>query len=121
MIGAINFECIFKPANSGTDDFMKRNWRQVLTHVPQDQSGKLRVELRPDFMPMDPEEDTVVNEAGEAGEGRVFDLAYSKGRQQKPVGIYVHNFQQIRFTNFAPDEPIKIINHYLMVEARGSR
>ncbi|HUW15579.1 MAG TPA: hypothetical protein VMW94_00755, partial [Actinomycetes bacterium] len=55
MIGAIRFDCTFKPANMGTDDFMKRNWRQVLTHVPQDRSGKLRVELRPDFMPTDPE------------------------------------------------------------------
>lgn len=122
MIGAIKFEALFKPSNYGTDDFLKRDWRQVVTHLPEAISSKLRIELLPDLMNSDPEELTVLNpETGEAGEGRIFDMSFNKGRQVHPVGRLIHNYQAVRMKNFAPEQPIRILNHSLMITPRQSK
>lgn len=122
MVGAIEMNCLFKPQNYGTDDMTKRDWRQVVVHKIESFSSQLRVELLPDFSQIDPEELTVVDPVtNETGEGRVFRMDYSKGRQVKPVGRYVHSFMAVRFRNFAPEEPISIINHLLMVTPRTSK
>ena len=122
MVGAINFRCVFKPQNYGTDDISKRNWRQVVVHEIESFASKLRVELLPDFSQIDPDELTVVDQVSqETGEGRIFRMDYEKGRQVRPVGRSVHNFEAVRFTNFAPEQPIRIINHLLMLTPRPSR
>ncbi len=122
MIGAIDFTCVFKPQNYGTDDVLKRDWRQVVTHEVENFASELRVELLPDFASSDPEELTVVDEeTQETGEGRVFKMDSAKGRQVKPVGRLVHNFMGIKMTNFAPEEPIRLINHALMTTPRSSK
>lgn len=122
MVGAIEMNCLFKPQNYGTDDLTKRDWRQVVVHKIEDFSSKLRVELLPDFSQIDPEELTVVDPTtNETGEGRVFRMDYAKGRQVKPVGRYVNSFMAVRFRNFAPEEPISIVNHLLMVTPRTSK
>lgn len=119
MLGPIRFDALFKPRNYDTDDVLKRNWRQVLTHDVQPTASELRIELLPDFALSDSEEETVVNEDGETG--RRFFLDYSKGRQIRPVGRRIHNYMAVRMTNFAPEEPIAIINHILGVEARQGK
>jgi hypothetical protein len=119
MLGPIRFDALFKPRNYDTDDLLKRNWRQVLTHDVQLVASQLRVELLPDFALSDNEEDTVTNEDGETG--RLFSLDFSKGRQVRPVGRRIHNYMGVRMTNFAPEEPIAIINHALGIEARQSK
>ena len=114
MLGPIRFDALFKPRDYGTSDSVKRNWRQVLTHDVQLTASELRIELLPDFSLSDDEQETVVNESGETG--RLFNMDYSKGRQTRPIGRRIHNFMGIRMTNFAPEEPIAILNHTLGVE-----
>ena len=122
MIGPIDFMAEFKPRNYDTDDFQKRDWQQILTHVPEDVSSELRVELIPDFQNSDPEEDTVKDPITEdVGKGRVFRMDFAKGRQIAPVGRLIHNFQQVRLRNFAPEEPVRILNHTLRIIPKTSR
>jgi len=122
MIGAIRLVSVFKPSNYGTDDFQKRDWRQVVTHLPESIASQLRIELLPDFFNSDPEELTILSgEPPEVGQGRLFDMSFNKGRQVKPVGRLIHNYQAVRMTNFAPEEPIRILNHSLMVTPKQSK
>ena len=121
MIGPIRFEAEFKPANYGTDDFTKRDWRQVIVHEPEQVATDLRTELLRDFQNSDVDEDTVTDAAGVAGLGRTFDLGFGQGRQIRPVGRLVHNFMGVRLTNFAPEEPLTILNHLLMLVPRQSK
>lgn len=122
MIGAIELDLLFKPQNYGTDDISKRDWRQIVVHETEQFASKLRVDLLPDFSMADPEADTVVDPVTEdVGEGRVFRMDYAKGRQIKPVGRNVHFYMAVRMRNFAPEEPIGIINHLLGVEVRASK
>jgi hypothetical protein len=113
MIGAINMEAIFKPNNYGTDDQLKRDWQQLVVHEPETIASSLRVELIPDFAEVDDEELTVVDQDDTVGRGRVFDMSFAKGRQLRPVGRRIYNFMQVKMSNFAPDEPIRILNHIL--------
>lgn len=121
MLGPIEFRATFKPSNYGTDDFTKRDWRQVIVHEPEAVSTQLRTELLRDFQNSDIDEDTVVDAAGETGEGRTFDLGFGQGRQLRPVGRLVHSFMGVRLSNFAPEEPLTIINHLLMLAPRTSK
>lgn len=121
MIGPIEFRAEFKPSNYGTDDFTKRDWRQVIIHEPEAVSTTLRTELLRDFQNSDVDEDTVTDAAGVAGLGRNFDLGFGQGRQIRQVGRLVHNFMGVRLSNFAPDEPLTIINHLLMLTPRVSK
>lgn len=121
MIGPIEFRAEFKPANYGTDDFTKRDWRQIIVHETEDVSTELRTELLRDFQNSDVDEDTVTDAEGVAGLGRTFDLGFGQGRQIRPVGRLVHNFMGVRLSNFAPEEPLTIINHLLGVIPRQSK
>jgi hypothetical protein len=122
MIGAINFNALFKPKNYGTDDMQKRDWRHCVTHLPEAVATQLRVELLPDFLNSDPEELTIMaGDPPETGGGRIFDLSFSKGRQVAPVGRLIHNYQAVRISNFAPEQPIRLLNHSLMVTPRTSK
>lgn len=121
MIGPIRFDAEFKPANYGTDDFTKRDWRQVIVHEQETVSTELRTELLRDFQNSDVDEDTVTDAAGVAGLGRTFDLGFGQGRQIRPVGRLVHEYMGVRLTNFAPDEPLTIVNHLLMMNPRTSK
>ena len=121
MVGPIEFRAEFKPANYGTDDFTKRDWRQVVVHEPESVSTNLRTELLRDFQNSDIDEDTVADPAGDTGEGRNYDLGFGQGRQLRPVGRLVHNFMGVRLSNFAPEEPLTIINHLLMMNPRQSK
>ncbi len=123
MIGAIDMDITFKPTNYGSDDFLKRDWRQVLTHEVEDYASELRVDLLPDFSFGDPESDTVVNDDKDpdTGDGRIFKMDYPKGRQVRPVGRLIHNFMGVRMRNFAPEAPVRILQHSLMVAVRESR
>jgi len=122
MIGPIKFEAIFKPTDYGTDDMQKRDWREVVTHLPEAVASQLRVELLPDFLQSDPEELTILSgDPPEPGAGRIFDLSFKKGRQVAPVGRLIHNYQAVRLKNFAPEQPIRLLNHSLMVTPRTSK
>ena len=122
MIGAIEFDQLFKPQNYGTDDMSKRDWGQIVVHEAEDFGSLVRIDLLPDFQMTDPEADTVVDPiTGETGQGRIFAMDYSKGRQTKPVGRNVHHFMAVRMRNFAPEEPVRIINHLLRVTPRTSK
>jgi hypothetical protein len=122
MIGAIEFRCVFKPNNYGTDDHLKRDWSQILVHRIEEFASKLRVEIRPDFQLTDDEELTVIDPVTqETGEGRRFLMDYNRGRQTRPVGRRIYNFEQIVMSNFAPEEPIAVINHLLRVTPKSSK
>lgn len=122
MIGAIELDLLFKPNNYGTDDLSKRDWRQIIVHEVEAAASRVRIDLLPDFSQIDPDADTVVDPVTEeTGEGRVFRMDYSKGRQVQPVGRRVHHFMAVRMRNFAPEEPVRIINHLLAVTPRVSK
>ena len=122
MIGAIELDLTFKPQNLGSDDISKRNWREIVVHEVEQFASQLRVDLLPDFSSEDPEADTVVDPVTEeTGMGRVFRMDYSKGRQIKPVGRLIHFYMGLRMRNFAPEEPIRVINHLLCTEPRTSK
>ncbi len=122
MLGAINFVSLFKPMNYGTDDMLKRNWRQILTYDIEEVSSQVRVELLPDLQNSDPEELTVLSgEPPATGAGRVFDMSQPRGRQIQPVGRLIYNYMGVRLTNFAPEEPIRLLNHELAVTPKISK
>lgn len=113
MIGPIQLDLLFKPQNYGVDDMQKRSWRQYVIHEVEQFASELRIDLLPDFQFIDSEADTVVGDDGQTGQGRIFRMDYSKGRQEHPVGRLIHDFMAVRMRNFAPEEPIRIINHLL--------
>lgn len=119
MLGAINFHAIFKPKDYGSQDQQKRTWQHILGYVPEEVSTQLRIELLTDLEDSDSIEDVI--EGGEppvAGVGRIFDLSFSRGRQVQPTGRVVHNYLAVRMTNFAPEEPVRILNHTLRMTGR---
>jgi hypothetical protein len=121
MLGPIDWLAKFKPTNFGDDDTLKRDWRQVIVHEPEMVTSIVRVQLVPDFQLSDDEEDTVVAPDGSTGQGRTFDMAFPKGRQVQPVGRRLYNFEQVILSNFAPEQPIRILNHLLMVDPHTSK
>jgi hypothetical protein len=121
MLGPIDFMAKFKPANFGDDDVLKRDWRQILVHEPELVTSIVRVQLIPDFQENDEEEGDIAAPDGTTGQGHVFDLSYPKGRQVRAVGRKLYNFEQVVLTNFAPDEPVRILNHLLAVDPHGSK
>lgn len=122
MLGPIELISLFKPMNYGTDDPLKRDWRQIVTHEIEAVSSSLRIELLPDLINSDPEELTVVSgEPPAPGAGRVFDMSQPRGRQVHPVGRLIHNYMGVRMTNFAPEEPIRVLNHALGMTPKSSK
>jgi hypothetical protein len=119
MIGPIELDLRFKPTNYGSDDNAKRNWRHAVTFVPQAQASELRVEVINDLAATD----TLATEVEQptVGEGRLFDMSQTKGRQVGTLPRVIHNFIAVRMHNFAPDEPIEVINHALMFEPQEGR
>lgn len=122
MIGPIEWIAEFKPRNYDTDDYQKRDWQQVITHIPESVASKVRVELIPDFQNSDEFEDNVIDPVTQdVGEGRALRMDFSKGRQIMPVGRNIHNYMQVRMKNFAPEEPVQILNHMLRLTPKTSR
>jgi hypothetical protein len=121
MIGPIDFRAEFKPTSYGDDDALKRNWRQIITYEPEDVTSTIRVQLVPDFQGEDDEEGSVVDAEGEVGAGRTFDLSYSRGRQLRPTGRRLYNYEQLIITNFAPNQPVRLLNHQMAVAPHTSK
>lgn len=119
MIGPIELDLRFKPNNYGTDDNAKRNWRHAVTFVPQEQASKLRIEVLNDLAATD--ELATETEEPTVGLGRTFDMSQSKGRLVAPLPRKIHNFIAVRMHNFAPDEPLEILNHAIMFEPEQGR
>ena len=121
MLGPIQFLSTFKVKNYGTDDDQKRQWKHIIVHEPEVVASQLRVELLPDFQLSDPGEPFLLDADGEEQENaeRLFDMSFKLGRQVAPLNREVLNFEQVRLSNFAPEEPIRILNHYLRVALRG--
>lgn len=120
-IGPIDFRAEFKPTSYGDDDTLKRNWRQIVTHDPEQVSSLVRVQLIPDFQNSDDEEGAVLDDAGVEGSGRVFNMNFVRGRQVHPVGRNLYNFEQVVITNFGTNMPVRILNHYLGVDPHTSK
>ncbi len=122
MIGAIEFDQIFKPQNYSVDDTQKRDWYQIVSHQIASASSKLRVDLLPDFQQVDDLAEFQVDpETQETGDGRIFRMDHPKGRQRHPTGKRVYDYMAVRMRNFAPEEPLAILNHSLLVTPRASK
>jgi len=119
MIGAIQFEAVFKPFNYGSDDYTKRNWRFALVHDVEQYNSDVEVELRADFASEDQFAGDVVNEDGTVG--RHFKMDRKTGKQIGQVEKIPHTYMQVLLKNFAPEEPVRIINHVLAMTPRESR
>lgn len=118
MLGPIEFFVSFKPTNFGTSDFPKRSWRHAVEYVPQAVASQLQIELLTDFEESDPVSGQQIEEGRKA---RVFDMSHATGKQVEPVEREIHHYMQVRLRNFAPDEPIKLLNHILMQTPKLSR
>lgn len=118
MIGPIDFRAIFKIKNYGQDEDLKRTWSQVLVHEPESIATQLRLELRPDFQNSDPDDDFLLDVDGNPTVQRLVDLSFSRGRQTFPVGRTILNFEQVVLSNFAPEEPARILNHIIRLTPR---
>lgn len=121
MLGPIDWRAEFKPTNYGDDDMLKRDWRQVVVHHPEEVSSLIRVQLIPDFQNSDPHEDEVVDELDVPGAGRTFNMNFARGRQIRPVERKLYNFEQVVMTNFAPNSPVRILNHLIAVAPHTSK
>lgn len=121
MIGPIDWRAEFKPSDYGEDDTLKRPWRQVIVHEVEDVSSIVRVELRPDFQFSDDDAEAIQDEEGNTGQGRLFDMSFIRGRQVAPVGRILYNFQQVILTNFAPNQPVRLLNHLLGIDPHASK
>jgi hypothetical protein len=120
-IGPIDWRAEFKPTSIGDDDVLKRNWRHILTHDPEDVTSLVRIQLVPDFQESDDEEGSVLNDAGVEGAGREFDLSFERGRQLHPIGRNLYNYEQVILTNFATNQPVRILNHILAIDPHTSK
>jgi hypothetical protein len=120
MLGPIDFQAEFKPTNMLVDDTVKRNWAQYVVHEPEDAASELRVELWPDFTTEDPGSGTIAQPDGTVG-NRNFLMDWKLGRQKRPVGRDIYAYVAVKFSNFAPEAPIRIINHLLGVEAQRGK
>jgi len=121
LIGPIEFLAKFKPTNYGDDDTLKRNWRHALVYDVEEKKSVVRVQLIPDFSLIDEEEGTIADENDEVGQGHTFDLSFPKGRQTRPVGRKIYNFEQVVISHFAPEAPVRILNHVIMVAPHMSK
>lgn len=121
MLGPIRFECVFKPTNMGSDDITKRHWKQVLVHVVEGNASELKVELLPDFQDEDQFEGDILSTDEREPDGRLFSMDFKFGRQVRKVEKVVHTYIGVRFSNYAPEEPIRILNHVMQVTPRASR
>ena len=100
---------------------LKRPWRLSCVYEPEGVTSKIRVQLIPDLQNSDEQEGTVVDAQGQTGQGRVFDMAFTRGRLIQPVGREVYNYEQMVVTNFAPESPVRLMNLALMIEPRTSK
>ena len=123
MLGPIEMLASFKPTNFGTTDFPKRSWRHAVEYDPQTVASQLQVELLTDFESEDPISGATIEEDGDTitRKARVFDMSHSTGKQIEPVERQIHSFMQVKLRNFAPDEPIRVLNHVLMQTPKVSR
>jgi hypothetical protein len=121
MIGPIELLAEFKPTNYGDDDTLKRNWRHALTYVPEASRSVVRIRLLPDFQEEDEEEDVIVDPQGNIGQGFTVDLSFPKGRQTLPTGRKLYNYEQVVISQFAPEAPVRILNHVIMVAPHTSK
>lgn len=120
MLGPIDFLAQFKPFNYLVDDSLTRHWKEYVVHEVEEEASELRIELLPDFQNSDPDDGVIVNESGVAG-NRVAKMDFKFGRQVLPVPRNIHAHMAVRLTNFAPEEPIRILNHVLGMEQRLSK
>jgi hypothetical protein len=121
MIGPIDWLAEFKPTSFGDDDVLKRNWKMILTHNPEEVTSEVRVQVIPDFQNSDDDESAVLDDAGIEGDGRVFNMNFARGRQKKPMGRNLYNYEQIVLRNFAPNQPITILNFLMDLDAHTSK
>jgi len=128
MLGPIDMDLRFKPSDYGTDDNLKRHWGHGLTFVPQEQASVVRVEVKVDLDATDSLEGEVASGeplfAGgppQVGGGRLFDMSQRKGRLVATMPRRIHNFVALRMSNFAPEEPVEILNHMLRFEVQEGK
>jgi hypothetical protein len=121
MLGPIRFEAVFKPTNMGSEDLTKRHWKHGLVHVIEEAASEVLVELLPDFSDVDQFEGDILSDDEQEDTGRTFNMDFALGRQTRKVEKIVHVYMGVRLTNHAPEEPIRIINHFMEVDPRTSR
>lgn len=110
MIAPIDFLAEFKPWNLGSNQMVKRAIDLFVIHEPEDFDSRLQVEFLADFEDTDRSADGVESDdSGVAGD-RLFRMSHKTGKQRMSLGRLVHTFQQLRLSNFAPEEPIRILN-----------
>lgn len=119
MIGAIEFVANFKPRTFLMDDTIKRQWKSVLSFIPETQPSKLRIEHLMDFETLDRRDAGIQNADGTTG--RIFNLSDNEGRQERMGARELFTYLQLRMSNFAPDEPVRLLNHHIRVEGKNQQ
>lgn len=110
MLGPINFSATIKPTNMGMDSEQKRTIDLFVVHVPEAFDSRLKVEALADFADEDERAGAVRSDDTDVPGDRIFLMSNKKGRQNAPLGRIKHGYMGYRLTNFAPEEPIRIVN-----------
>jgi hypothetical protein len=119
MIAPIDFMAEVKPTNLSMDKNTKRPLDFYVIHEPEEFDSELKVEILPDFQNEDERAGAEITLEGQTVPGdRVVLMSNIHGRQRIATGRVIYTYVGYRLSNFAPEEPIRVLNLAPTVEVR---
>jgi hypothetical protein len=110
MLGPINWFATIKPTNLGISADVKRTIDLFIEHVVEEFDSQVKIECLPDFANVDEGAGAVLSDDSGVPGDRILSMSSQKGRQNISLGRIIHSYMGYRLSNFAPEEPIRIIN-----------
>lgn len=118
VIGAINWFATFKPTSLQKDSSIKRTVDLFVVHVPEEFDSQVKIECFPDFATEDEREGAILSTDDATPNGRTVLMSNPKGSQIVPLGRIVSRYMGYRLSNFAPEQPIRLLNLVPTMEER---
>jgi len=110
MLGPINWYATLKPSNLGKDSTQKRTIDLFLVHVPEEFDSVLKIEFLPDFSAVDERAGAISSDDTGIPGDRTMLMSSPKGRQNVSIGRVKHAYMGYKLSNFAPEQPIRVLN-----------
>jgi len=110
MLGPINWYAMFKPSSLGKDSVTKRTIDLFVVHVPEEFDSSVKIEILSDFSAVDERAGAIMSDDSSAPGDRRMLMSNPKGRQLATIGAVIYAYIGYRLSNFAPEQPIRIIN-----------